>query len=167
MMKASTADPKANSLLDFIAIKESNGNYNIMIGGDAVDDFSTYSIGDVYDLQQQLLSQGKPSSAVGRYQFVRATLEAMVKQAGLSVDDKFTPEVQDHLAYIDLVNHGYKLWLAGSKSDEDFAHSLSCEWASLPDPQNGGKSHYDGVGPNHAGQTLEAVYAALAASRAA
>jgi conjugal transfer mating pair stabilization protein TraG len=166
-MKASTADPKANSLLDFIAIKESNGNYNIVIGGDTVDDFSTYSIGDVYDLQQQLLSQGKPSSAVGRYQFVRATLEAMVKQAGLSVDDKFTPEVQDHLAYVDLVNHGYKLWLAGTKSDTDFAHSLSCEWASLPDPQNEGKSHYDGVGPNHAGQTLEAVYAALAASRAA
>lgn len=160
-------DPCAKSLLDFISIEESGGNYNAFIGhADATGTFDAMTIAQVYDFQRQLIEDGEPSSAVGRYQFLQRTLNGLVQQMGLSPLQAFTPSLQDDLGLELLYNRQYRAWIAGAISDEQFAHNLSCEWASLPDPYNGGKSHYDGVGPNHAGQTLEAVYSALAQARA-
>lgn len=159
-------DPIRKSLLDFIAIRESAGNYDAFIGhANNRDPLDGNTINGIYMFQRKLLSWGEPSSAVGRYQFIQKTLNALVQQAGVALTDRFTHELQDRFASMLLDQRGYGRWLAGDLSDEDFAHNLSCEWASLPDPQNDGKSHYDGVGPNHAGQTLDAVYAALAAAR--
>ena len=81
--------------------------------------------------------------------------------------DKFTPQLQDRLGLALLVGRGYQKWWTGAITDERFAHNISLEWASLPDPENGGKSHYDGVGPNHASTSLDAVLAMLARARAA
>lgn len=170
-MSTLTGDPKANSLLDFISIAESDGDYNVIEGEIPFNheerDFSTMTIAQVYDLQRQMIADGKASSAVGRYQFVQRTLTALVQLAKMDGPENFlfTPQTQDTLAVQDLTGRGYLRWLDGQISDETFAHNLSCEWASLPDPFNGGKSHYDGVGPNHAGQTLDAVYGALAACK--
>ena len=45
-------------------------------------------------------------------------------------------------------------------------HRLSCEWASLPDPYNGGKSHYDGdFAGNHASCSLSDFRAAIDQAR--
>ena len=165
-MNASLSDKRANSLLDFIAIRESAGNYDAYIGcikGDR--DLSRFTISDVYNFQRRLVAAGEPSSAVGRYQFVQKTLSGLVQQHGIATDERFTPAVQDYLGYELLVTRGYMKWVAGVLDDDGFMHNLSCEWASLPDPNNGGKSHYDGDGVNHAGQTLEAVQAALDAAR--
>lgn len=115
----------------------------------------------------RLLHSGEPSSAIGRYQFIYGTLRALQKQKNLPGSTLFTPELQDNLAVTLMVARGYSKWYIGNLSDEGFAHGLSLEWASLPDPQNGGKSHYDGVGPNHAGLTLEYVYATLQRARSA
>ena len=71
--------------------------------------------------------------------------------------DKFTPVLQDHLGLALLVGRDYPKWWTGAITDRQFAHNISLEWASLPDPENGGKSHYDGVGPNHASTTLDDV----------
>lgn len=166
-MQASTSDPKANSLLDFISIRESEGNYNAYIShAGSTDDLSVKTISDIYDFQRQLINQGEPSSAVGRYQFVQRTLNGLVVQLGIPLQSPFTPKLQDQLAMSLLNARGYQNWLKGAITDEQFAHNLSCEWASLPDPFNGGKSHYDGVGPNHAGQTLATVFAILATTKA-
>lgn len=159
-------DPATDALLDFIAKHESAGNYNAVIGNArATDDLSVLTIDGIHALQSDLLARGRPSSAVGRYQIIRATLLGLEASESLAASDLFTPELQDRLAVALLVRRGYSDWWRGNIDDLTFAHQLSLEWASLPDPVNSGKSHYDGIGPNHAGYTLAEVYAALARVR--
>ena len=167
-------DAATDQLVDFIAGGvptnrggESGGNYNAVIGdAGATEDLSQKTLAEIYALQDQLRAAGRPSSAIGRYQIIKSTLSGLQDKLKLPDDTKFTPELQDRLAVELMVGRGYSSWWKGTMTDEDFAHGLSLEWASLPDPANGGKSHYDGVGPNHASTTLEAVYAALTAARA-
>ncbi len=159
-------DQATDALLDFIAKHESAGNYNAVIGNArSHDDLSVLTISDIHAMQADLLARGLPSSAVGRYQIIRDTLRTLEASEHLDSSERFTPELQDRLAIRLLVRRGFSSWWLGRISDEEFAHRLSLEWASLPDPENGGKSHYDGVGPNHAGYTLAEVYAALARVR--
>lgn len=172
-MGAATKDPMANALLDFISIRESNGNYDAYLG--AIDATGTWmdgdvqgTISDVYDFQRQRVDDGAVSSAVGRYQFIQRTLSQLVQQLGIPLQTPFTPALQDQLGTALLNIRGYGRWRNGQIDDQTFMHNLSCEWASLPDPMNGGKSHYDGDSAgNHAGQTLAAFQAALNAARAA
>jgi hypothetical protein len=77
----------------------------------------------------------------------------------------FTRDLQDELAVTLLEQRGYRQWWRGQLSDRDFAHNLSCEWASLPDPKNGGRSHYDHIAGNHASTSLGAVYDMLRRAR--
>jgi len=168
-------DDCTDIILDFIAggvpgnpSGESDGNYNAVIGdAGASDDLGAKTITDIYALMDARLAAGMPSTAIGRYQIIRATLKASLAALSLGGDVRFTPELQDHLGLKLMVGRGYSSWFKGTMTDEDFAHGLSLEWASLPDPGNGGKSHYDGVGPNHASTTLAVVYAMLAKARAA
>lgn len=167
-------DPCTDLILDFIAggvpgnpSGESGGNYNAVIGEiHASDDLGKKALSEIYTLMAVLLARGRPSSAVGRYQIIRKTLATLQSSKGLGSDALFTPKLQDSLALSLMVGRGYQKWWAGQMSDADFAHGLSCEWASLPDPRNGGASHYDGVGPNHASTTLPHVMDMLSRARA-
>jgi muramidase (phage lysozyme) len=162
-------------ILDFIAggvpgnpSGESMGNYNAVIGkARSTDDLSVRTINGIYDLQSTLVARGMPSGAVGRYQIIQKTLRGLQAKLGLSGNDLFTPETQDRLAVELLKGRGYSDWWRGQMSDEDFAHGLACEWASLPDPQKDGRSHYDGLAGNHASTTLAAVYTMLKQARQA
>ena len=161
-------DACTDIILDMLAEHESAGNYNAVIGNaHAADDLSKYTLTEIYGLMGRLLADGQPSSAIGRYQIIRKTLQGLQGKLNLPASTPFTRELQDRLAVELMIGRGYSAWWRGAMSNEDFAHGLSCEWASLPDPQAGGKSHYDGVGPNHAGTTLEHVYATLDKARAA
>lgn len=161
-------DPATGILLDCIAEHEAGGNYNAVIGDSrATDDLSRKTLDQIYVLMARLLVKRRPSTAVGRYQIIRNTLRTLQASKKLPGSTLFTPELQDGLALSLLIGRGYSKWRTGAMSDKDFAHSLSCEWASLPDPRNGGKSHYDGIGPNHAGTTLAHVYDSLRRAREA
>jgi muramidase (phage lysozyme) len=176
MSTYANTDPCTDLILDFIAggvpgnpSGESFGNYNAVIGNArATDDLGRKTLDDIYTLMADLLVYGRPSTAVGRYQIIRKTLKNLQTSKGLPGTALFTPKLQDSLAVSLLVGRGYPRWWDGKKTDEDFAHGLSCEWASLPDPLNDGKSHYDGDSAgNHAGTSLAAVYAMLRRARAA
>lgn len=161
-------DDCTDIILDFIAGYEAGGNYNAVIGNShASEDLGKKSIGDIYVLMDHLLASGKPSTAVGRYQIIRRTMQALQLVLGLDNKVLFTPDIQDRMAVRLLVGRGYPAWWRGQMTDVEFAHTMSCEWASLPDPELGGKSHYDGIGPNHAGTTLVHVYSCLSKARAA
>lgn len=168
-----SSDPCTDIILDFIAggvpdnqSGESRGNYNAVIGdADATTNLSTLNIAQIYGLQQKLLGRGMPSTAVGRYQIIRRTLQGLVAHFGLPATTLFTPELQDKLAVRLLVGRGYPSWWRGGTTDIEFAHNISLEWASLPDPERDGKSHYDGVGPNHASTTVVHVCNMLARAR--
>lgn len=172
-------DPCTDLLLDFVSggvwgdrlgnpIGEADGNYNAVIGdARASDDLGKYTIAEILDIGNRRRRSGQPSSAMGRYQFINATLDGLAdRMPGIDLSTRFTPEVQDRLAVQLLVDRGYSRWWRGQIDDEAMAHGLSLEWASLPDPENGGQSHYQGVGPNHASTTLDRVYEALKQARA-
>jgi conjugal transfer mating pair stabilization protein TraG len=147
---------------------ESGGNYNAVIGDPRSSlDLGRLTLRDVYALMARLLAEGRPSTAVGRYQIVRETLRELQARKELPSSALFTPHLQDECALSLLMRRNYRDWWLGRIRDLEFAHDLACEWASLPDPENGGRSHYDRVGTNHAGTTLEAVWRMLAAARAA
>ena len=175
MSTLAQSDPCTDIVLDFIAGGvpdnpggESGGNYNAVIGDmHATDDLGAKTLAEIYGLQAKLLGMGRPSSAIGRYQIIRRTLQALAAQLNVSSDTLFLDALQDQLAVKLLVQRGYQAWWRGQMNDEELLHNLSCEWASLPDPERGGKSHYDGVGPNHASTTLAKCYAMLTRARAA
>lgn len=161
-------DDCTDTILDLIAQKESNGNYNAVIGhinGYHGKDLSTMTIRNIYSLMDEVLYKHEPrmpSTAMGRYQIIRKTLKSLVEMLQLNVDKElFTPELQDKFAVKLLVVRNYQKWWVGKMGNIDFAHHLSKEWASLPDPYNGGRSHYDGIAGNHAGMSLKHVYDTL------
>ncbi len=162
-----TSDPCTDIILDFIAggiwgdrlgnpIGESDGNYNAYFGHiKSGKDFSTYPLDHIYVFQSVMLSHDPRSTAIGRYQFLRRTLKALQAKKQLPGSTRFTQKLQDELAVDLLVARGYRAWWRGAITDKEFAHNLSMEWASLPDPENGGRSHYDGDSAgNHASTTI-------------
>lgn len=169
------SDGCTDIILDFIAggvpgnqIGESGGNYDAVIGEPhAHDDLARKPLSEIYRMMAHLLVLGRPSTAVGRYQIIRRTLRPLQAALRLPDGELFTPALQDRLAVRLLVGRGYRTWWRGGMTNEEFAHGLSCEWASLPDPERDGRSHYDGVGANHASTTLAHVYSALERARVA
>ncbi len=162
-------DDCTDTILDFIRggvpehpSGEAGGNYNAYFGHTrSTVDFGLMSLDHVYLFQAEMLRRDPRSTAVGGYQFLRRTLKGLQKAKSLPGSTLFTPRLQDDFAIALMVGRGYKAWWRGGMTDAEFAHGLSVEWASLPDPMNMGKSHYDGDGVNSTDTTLNAVYAML------
>jgi hypothetical protein len=167
-------DPATDTLLDFIAggvptnpMGESAGNYDAIYGYiDGIGVLAEKTLDGIYDMQTEMVNTNGISSATGRYQALKATLQEFQSKAGLSNDQYFTEILQDQFGLQKLVDRGYQSWWSKSISDDDFMYRLSCEWASLPDPYNGGKSHYNGDSAgNHASTDLASFQAALDTAR--
>jgi muramidase (phage lysozyme) len=127
------------SLLDLIASVESPG-YDVAYGGTKMPAGMT--------LQQTLAwqkshGQKTGSSAVGRYQFIRPTLQGLMKESGLPLKTQFTPAVQDMLATKLIERRGLNDYVSGKLPPERFARNLSQEWAGLPSGPEG-RSYYAG-----------------------
>jgi muramidase (phage lysozyme) len=103
----------------------------------------------------------KVSAAIWAYQFMDYTLNDMIRRWIIGWNELFTPEFQDKIATYKLVARWLKDFLTWRLTKEQFAHSLSQEWASLPDPYNWWKSHYDNDWINHALVSQSDLYAAL------
>lgn len=153
---------KVGKILNFIAQYESNGNYNIILGG-STKPLTKMTIAQVYALQDQMIKSGKESSAVGRYQFVKRTLQECVN--GLRLDPNktlFDEKTQDALIIYRLRSiRGLDQWLSGSLPTEKFLNNLSQEFASIPSPSKSGLSYHHGVGSNRAGTNLQTALSTL------
>jgi hypothetical protein len=174
-----STDGCTDIILDFISggywgdqlgnpVGESNGNYLAYFGHvDSTVDLCAMSLAEIYRFQDDMLAEDPRSTAIGRYQFLQGTLQDLQAQSGMPDTRLFSEELQDYFAIDLLVRRGYSDWWTGELSDEKFAHNISMEWASLPDPFNDGKSHYDGDSAgNHASTTLDCVYEMLRRARA-
>ena len=160
-----TLDTCTNHLLDFIAggvptneYGESGGCYDATFGdidGSVYGDLSQKTLSQIYEMQSEMVAENNVSSATGRYQALKATLQEYQDRKKLPNGALFTPVMQDDFGLTKMKDRGYAEWKSGAIGDDEFMHRLSCEWASLPDPYNGGKSHYDGDSAgNHASTTL-------------
>lgn len=119
----------------------------------------TMTIAQVIDFQKYRTASrasgglGIASSACGRYQFIRKTLDGIVSQVGLDRNTRFTPQVQDYLILEILRrSRGLDSWKGGGLSDAAFQLNLSKEFASVPVP-------FNTQGANRAVQKGESYYA--------
>jgi len=169
-------DKATDHLLDFIAggvptnkYGESGGCYNATFGdmdGSVYGELSQKTLTEIYQMQDNMVAVNKVSSATGRYQALKSTLKEYQDRKKLPNGALFSPVMQDDFGLTKMKDRGYAAWRDGTISDDEFMHRLSCEWASLPDPYNDGKSHYDGDSAgNHASTTLEHFRAALRTAR--
>ncbi len=140
-------------ILDFIGAKESSKyGYNALVY--AKKGYETpksaplteMTIAEVFEYQRGMRSRGHASSAVGRYQFIQATLERLVKKAKIPVTEKFSPSVQDRLAGMLLDEAGWNEYKDGKIDTKTFQNRLSRIWASLP--RSDGTSEYAGLAGN-------------------
>ena len=115
-------------------------------------------------------TQSYGSSACGRYQFMKATLESLKTEHGLKGNETMTPAFQDMLGYALLRRRQYLMFEAGQIGVETFGLRLAQEWASFPvlvdcpgahRAVKRGQSYYTGDGKNKALVPADAVEAML------
>lgn len=129
-----TVPAGAASLLDFIAAREAPQGYGTVYGNNQAKlaiPLVQMTIADVIASGQSWTNL-YGSSACGRYQFMKATLQGLVKELGLTGRERFTPDLQDRLAYQLLKRRGYAAYVAGGISRTAFGLRIAQEWASFP-----------------------------------
>lgn len=117
------------------------------------------------------------SSAAGRYQFMKNTLDApgtlkdIEGEMGLTGKELFDPDMQDLMGYHLLKRRGYLQFILGTLPLKTFALNLAKEWASFPVLEETfgqkrkvtrGQSYYAGDGVNKALVAAADVEALLA-----
>lgn len=143
-------DSGKKQLLDFIGQKESGSlGYNALVYGNGTPktaDLTNMTLEEVLKYQSGMISRGHASTAIGRYQFTKATLEEFARKAGVGLSEKFTPEIQDKIAGALLDEVGYEKVVAGKMTMDEFQNRLAGRWASLPRVDN--TSQYAGMNGN-------------------
>ena len=159
------------TLLDFIGAAESGGDYEIVWHGirpaSKPKKLTDITVGEVLEWQEKMWKIGARSTAAGKYQIIYKTLQGTRRDAGVSFDDKFSPETQDKLAMTLLKRRGLDIYIAGFMSTEDFANNIAKEWASMPVVTGAakGKSYYGGDGINKSLVSVDAFLDAVRSVR--
>lgn len=109
---------------------------------------TSLTIAQIYDWIDA--TPGQPH-AIGRYQFIPATLRRLVEITGIDPQATFSPAVQDALADVLLAEAGFSDLAAGRIDRVAFMNNLAKIWAGLP--TSNGRSHYDGYAGNKATMT--------------
>jgi hypothetical protein len=148
--KQSMNDLPAAALRHVTAEAESGGDYNAVFGMGKSDkrDLSGNTVGEIMAMQKHYTDSGSPSSAIGKYQFLRKTLDSLVKEGVIARDEPFTPDVQERAFTALAKRRGLDKYLSGEMDEGGFMNSLAKEWAGLP--QTNGMSFYQGDGLNKA-----------------
>ena len=165
-------------LLDFIAKFESRGNYNAYFRHARNDDnpkLTSMKLKNVIQFQRDFVRNGSPSSAAGKYQIIRKTLETVINQLGLSPDTRFNGATQEQMGLHLLKGRGLAQFQAGSLSVDGFGNNIAKEWAGMPvlrsvTGANGfslspGQSFYAGDGLNKALAGVDSFRRVVAGAR--
>ncbi len=109
------------------------------------------TLGEIYDWIAA--TPGQPH-AIGRYQFIPATLRRVAERRGYGPGARFSPEVQDALALVLLEEAGLTAFRGGALDRRAFMGRLARIWAGLPLPN--GRSYYEGHAGNRATMSWDA-----------
>jgi len=145
---------KVGAVLDLIAGPESAGRYDAVYPGRRRPQILNMTLDELYQ-DMRAIGRASGSSASGRYQYIRTTLQSVANSMRLDPNTtKFDEQTQDNIVIYHLrANHGLDRWLAGRMSHEDFLARLSRTWAGLPDPATGA-SYFAGILDNRAGMRV-------------
>lgn len=119
---------------------------------------SQMTLSEVKTYQDELRSKSGDlnSSAVGKYQIIKGTLQELQKELQLPDTTIFNKETQDKMAEALLRRRKITQYTSGEISREEFQQNLSREWASVADPYSG-MSYYG----QHTGTTDAQAKAAI------
>ena len=152
-------------VLDFIGRYESRGRYDMRNGGTRDPQILNMTINEILRYQRTAPWPRGESSAIGRYQYVRGTLEWVTGQMGVNKNtEKFDQEFQDRLCIYDMRRRcRLDQWLNGSIDSETFSDRLAQVWSSIPNRNN--RSAHLGIGSNRRGVNLSSAVSQLDAIR--
>ena len=147
-------------------VSSGEGSATSMFPSENYPEMLDMTIGEVVGFQKEKLRDGRKSAAVGSYQFLYP--ETAAQRAGLSLDDKFTPENQLKMFVGTLLNkpgrENVSALLQGTGDDIETAiDELSQEFASIE--YRNGRSYYEKDGINKASISRDQVRAALISAR--
>ncbi|MDX8355383.1 hypothetical protein [Cognatiyoonia sp. IB215182] len=139
-----------SQMLEFIGSLEAPEGYNQVYSGVKLmppAPITSMTVQEVINWQREA-SRTAVSSAAGRYQVIRATLESLVAQGVVRPSDRFSPRTQDRLGAALLADIGY----TNGTTDPNVANRISGVWAALPRVTGPGRgvSTYEGIAGNHA-----------------
>jgi len=160
-------DPGKAQILNEIGLKESRGDYNALVYGKNTPSrasLTNMTLQEVMNYQDGMVSRGHASTAVGKYQITKDTLDEFAKKTGVSLSEKFTPEIQDKIAAKILDEAGYSRFARGEISRDQFTNNVARRWASMPTTE--GKSFYDGIAGNKSLISLQSVQQLYSSSAA-
>lgn len=124
----------ATLILDLIASKEAPRGYDTVYGNrmkDMPQPLTTMTLDAVIE-QGSWRTKKFGSSACGRYQFMKATLQNLKKLLNLTGKEIFTPDFQDTLGFKLLQDRGYQKFITGQMGATAFGDQIAMEWASFP-----------------------------------
>ena len=137
-------------MLDLIGSLEAPEGYDQVYGGVKLAPprpITSMTVQEVMTWQRQA-TKTAVSSAAGRYQVIRETLNGVVKQGVVSLNERYTPAVQDRIGAYLLAQTGYR----DGDSSNKVLNRVSDVWAALPRVSGAGAgvSTYEGYAGNHA-----------------
>ena len=138
-------------VLDLIGMLEAPGGYNTVYYGVRTNPprpITSMTVSEVLDWQRDTVGAGSVSSAAGRYQIIRPTLQSLVDQGVVAPGARFDAATQDRLGRHLLRETGYR---SGDASPQT-ANAIARVWAALPRVGGPGEglSMYHGIAGNHA-----------------
>jgi hypothetical protein len=143
---------RVDKLRDLIGSAESKRNgYNAVQLGAKIKPSKVPTQMTLREIYAWIEATPNQQHAIGRYQFIPATLKRLVTSAGIGLDETFSSKVQNKLCDILLLEAGYEDIVSGQISRKTFMNNLAKIWAGLPN--SSGKSHYDGYAGNSASIT--------------
>ena len=168
---SSSSGGKWGAILDLIASAESvGGSYDSVYPNTTKPGLSNMTVREA-DAWQKSTTAQRGSAAAGRYQFMDIARQA--KQAGVDMDDKFSPSNQDKMA-VYLIEKKRKVTMDMLENNPlEAAERLSMEWAGLPVLKttkggsrtvNAGQSFYAGDSRNAARVSTGDVTSAFSAA---
>lgn len=131
-------------MLNMIGALEAPAGYDQVYSG-VVDHpprrITTMTVDEVLAWQRQTV-RTSVSSAAGRYQIIRPTLQGLLDKGVVSGDEVFSPSVQDRCGRHLLRQTGYR----DGVTDPAVADRIAGVWAALP--TQSGDSFYEGIAGN-------------------
>jgi muramidase (phage lysozyme) len=178
---AVTVSDMDRALLRLIADGEAvrSNPYCSVWPGHVEPELTVMTLSQVESYQKQRIKDGRKSSAVGKYQFIKSTLKECVGYLGCDpMRTVFSRDVQDALIIQRLIKfRKYDQWKAESIDTGKFMIFLAAEFASMPVPYDipagsiyknsprrnlkKGQSFYAGDGLNKANHDPDHLYQAL------
>ena len=147
-MEKSGGALQLSAIRDLVGKYEAPRGYDTLVGGQQWG-VTKMTIADVMKLQDDMIAKGYKSTAVGKYQIIKGTLQGLVKKLNIDPNTKFDQATQDRLADELIRQRGFADFQSGKLTKEQFMGNLSQEWAALPKDASG-KGYYDGKNGNKA-----------------